>query len=261
MSKAKPEPKGARPRRAPLEETRRFNEALNVAAAEQDRINFEVLSKNVVYLWRAIEAFRVVNDDRKLAGEPPLQLPEWIVAELGIMARRVMDIAEGKDWREAPEPFGLLPADTDALDRARARKAHLDPDLAVKAVMQALGFRSKGTNAFASFSRQNADVLDALSHDLYTGRLLGPNSEPVENLSKLEKLEDGPIITTPAEASSEAQAIRMLLADAKAAPSADRRTRRRKVHDKGARDVAGMDDDKLAEDAMRRRVRRGRQPT
>ena len=135
------------PRRAPPEEARHHNEAMAADAAEQDRWAF-LNTSNVLYLWRAIDAFGAVNRDRERAGEAPLPLPVWITAELGVQARRIMDVAAGMNWRDTPQPFGTLTCNADALDRARARKVQRDPERAVKDAVQALGFQSMGANAF-----------------------------------------------------------------------------------------------------------------
>ena len=77
----------------------------------------------------------------------------------------------------------------------------------------------------------------------------------MKTVSKIERDADGTLGAVPTEPATGEAAIRMLIDDAKAAPSASRRTRKKVL---AAED---RDDAALEADAMRRRVKRGQRAT
>ena len=169
-----------------------------------------------------------------------------------MLARRLTDTAEGLDWTVAPEPFGFLPSprkawkDQDAeeqkqsaasLRRAKERERIKDPALAAKLAEEALRLRRQGKNAFADYWRAQADVIAAMSIEMF---------QTAE--AKVTRAGDGTWSTEAVEGRiTEPKAIEML-----AEADANRRTRRR-----GKAVVEPPDPADVAR-AQRRRVSRDR---
>ena len=111
-------------------------------------------TNNPVYAWRAVNLVRMLNqaDPRHTGGR--MELPDWVRNYLSIAARRICDLADGMDYREAPAPFGEWPVDPvepwdKVVKRVNSRKKTLSPGAAMKMVLSALELQRQGSNMFA----------------------------------------------------------------------------------------------------------------
>lgn len=151
-------------------EAERFRKALEKEAFRNIR-NLNVLADrtgNPLYTWKALDEWFVLNEARTSADLPQLEVPQWCLDYLAIQARRLRDLAEGLDYRITPEPFGELPRNWESVERARRRKRTLSPLQATKQVLQALGFRRNGWNAFERARKLEQQDEDALSIEGFT---------------------------------------------------------------------------------------------
>jgi hypothetical protein len=233
------------------ERWQRALEADTLDAIEKDGGMLEA-SGNPLHAWRALDSWFTLNARRRDAGLDPLPIPDFCASYFRVLARRLVDTTEGLDWTVAPEPFGFLPSpqkawkDQDAeerkqstasLRRAKERERIKDPARAAKLAEEALALWSQGKNAFAKYWRAQADVIAAMSVEMF---------QTAEAMVK--RSEDGTWSTEAVEERiTEPKAIKML-----AEADANRRTRRR-----GKAAVEPPDPADVAR-AQRRRVSRGR---
>ena len=143
-------------------------------AIEENRVRYEATS-NPLYAWNALAALFALNRVRRRAGQDAVPLPHWCEEYLGIVARRLADLAEGLDFREAPEPFGRLPRTAEALQRTHRRKRTVRPDRAREQVPSALGLAKKGWNAFERVQALREKEVDELGVELF--RTVGGKGE------------------------------------------------------------------------------------
>jgi hypothetical protein len=83
------------------------------------------------------------------------------------VARRMTDLANGLDYREAPEPYGALPRTQESVQRATSRVRTLTPGKASNRVPAAMRLVRKGWNAFEHLSSRRSQEIDALSMQAY----------------------------------------------------------------------------------------------
>jgi hypothetical protein len=131
--------------------------------------DLQVLHKNTgnpVYAWQAVNLVRVLNREHKRLREPRMDLPDWVVSYLSITARRICDLADGLDYREAPEPFGTWPVDPQepwdkVAERVCARRKTLSAGDAMKLALSALGLQRQTVNNFAKYQElRQAEMTD-----------------------------------------------------------------------------------------------------
>jgi hypothetical protein len=94
-------------------------EAATLDAMEVDRDRYDH-TKNPLIIWQALNTWFTLNHHRALAGRAPLPVPEWIAGYLCVVARRMTDLANGLDYREAPEPYGALPRTQESVQRYKS---------------------------------------------------------------------------------------------------------------------------------------------
>jgi hypothetical protein len=143
-------------------------------AIEENRVRYEA-TRNPLYAWQALAALFALNRLRRRAGQDAMPLPHWCEEYLGIIARRLADLAEGLDFREAPQPFGRLPRTAEALQRTHRRRRTVPPDRAREQVPAALGLVRKGWNAFERAQALREKELDELGAELF--RMVGGKGE------------------------------------------------------------------------------------
>ena len=233
------------------EKWRRALNADTLDAIEKDGGMFEA-SGNPLHAWRALDSWFTLDAWRRDAGLDPLPMPDFCADYFRVLARRLVDTADGLDWTVAPEPFGFLPSprkawkDQDAeerkqsaasLQRAKERERIKDAARAAKLAEEALELWRQGKNVFAGYWRAQDDVLAAMSVEMFQ-----------DAEAKVTRAEDGTWSTVAIEERiTEPKAIEML-----AEADANRRTRRR-----GKAEVEPPDPADVAR-AQRRRVSRGR---
>jgi hypothetical protein len=137
-------------------------EASTLDAVKADRDRYDH-TKNPLIIWQALNTWFTLNHHRALAGRAPLPMPEWIASYLCVVARRLTELANGLDYQEAPEPYGVLPRAPESVQRAKSRVRTLTPAKASNRVSAALSLVRKGWNAFERLSSRRSEEIDALS--------------------------------------------------------------------------------------------------
>ena len=122
-------------------------------------------TKNPVYVWRALAEWFANEDSDPRPVKERAPLPTWLCGYVSIWARRVEDLAAGRDYRIAPMPFGDLPMEWASVLRARRRQRTLEPPEATRLILHALGFKGSGWGAFRQARRLEEQDIEALSID------------------------------------------------------------------------------------------------
>ena len=136
---------------------------------EAYRIRWEN-THNPLFVWKPIDlCFMIAVVRRKAATRHlptfPLMaaypLPDWCLAYRCIAAGRLSTLAEGKDYRVAPAPFGDAdPADTTAWARAADTPSDIQPAQAADLSVWALGLRRQGATSFGNLQSLNGQQPD-----------------------------------------------------------------------------------------------------
>ena len=103
----------------------------------------------------------MLNRSRREFGGELMQLPDWCEAYFGPVARRLSDLAEGFDYRDAPRPFGEGPATREGFQRALARGRTVTSGTAETLVAHALGLTQGAWSAFAVALAERAYATEA----------------------------------------------------------------------------------------------------
>ncbi len=122
---------------------------------------------NPLFLWKALSAWFEANSARSQLGLEQLEMPQQIRAYLAIVSKRIDDLSQGLDYRNAPEPVGELPRVWESGEVARKRTRTLNASQATKLALHAFGLRRDGWNAFERAMTLREQDLDALSQELY----------------------------------------------------------------------------------------------
>ena len=144
---------------------------------EAYRIRWEN-TRNPLFVWKAIDLCFMIAVVRVKAatGHLPTFLlteshpfPAWCLGYLSLAAARLSTLAEGKDYRIAPAPFGDAdPADTTAWARAADASSDVNPVDAANLSTWALGLRRQGATAFGDIKSLEEKQMDMLSFEEFT---------------------------------------------------------------------------------------------
>jgi hypothetical protein len=138
---------------------------------EAYRIGWEN-TRNPLFAWKAISlcfgisTMRVWEETGSLPAPPITKahpFPDWCMAYLGIAAQRLSSLADGRDYRVGPAPFGDGPSNAEAAERYWGAKPDLPAAQATDLSLWALGLRRNGSTAFKDFHSLFEKGLDALS--------------------------------------------------------------------------------------------------
>ena len=83
---------------------------------------------------------------------------------------RLSSLADGRDYRIGPAPFGDGPSNAEAADRYRDAKSDLPAARATDLSLWALGLRRDGGTAFKDFHSLEEKSLDMLSFETFRSR-------------------------------------------------------------------------------------------
>jgi hypothetical protein len=142
---------------------------------EAYRIRWEN-TRNPLFVWEAINlcfgisVMRVREEAGSLPPPPATEaypFPDWCMAYLGIVAARLSSLADGRDYRIAPAPFGDGPSNAEALNRYWDAKPDLPAAQATDLSLWALGLRRNGSTAFKDFHLLRGKSFDVLSFEQF----------------------------------------------------------------------------------------------
>lgn len=131
-------------------------------------------TQNPLFVWDAmalcstIPMRRLWSKKKALPATPPHaeSFPDWIMAYLSVFAGRVSALAEGRDYRLAPAPFGdAASGDAVAFEKFLDSTGTIAADDATNLSLHALGLRRDGGNAFKDYQALRRKQLDMLSFE------------------------------------------------------------------------------------------------
>lgn len=134
-------------------------------------------TRNPLFVWNAISLCFVISarSVREATGrlpELPLReaypFPDWCMAYLSIVSSRISALADGKDYRIAPTPYGDAAGGAEAANRWLDAPSHVTPTKATELSLWALGLRRDGSTAFEDFTSLWHKQLDMLSFEELT---------------------------------------------------------------------------------------------